>query len=50
VMTDSAEDRGTGELDLEWSVTVTPATGGVFQRPVPLSATVPRAVRLGRPQ
>ena len=38
VMTDPAGDRSTGELDLEWSVTATPATGGFFQRPGPLSA------------
>ena len=35
-MTDPAGDRGTGELDLEWPVTATPATGGFFQRPEPL--------------
>ena len=34
-MTDPAGDRGTGELDLEWPVTATPATGGFFQRPEP---------------
>ena len=33
VITDPAGDRGTGELDPEWPVTATPATGGFFQRP-----------------
>jgi hypothetical protein len=34
VITDSAEDRGVGELDLEWPMMATLATGGSFQHPV----------------
>ena len=38
VMTDRVRDRSTDELNMEWSVTAMLATGGVFQRPEPVSA------------
>ena len=37
LMTDPVGDQGTDELDLEWPVTATSATGGFFQRPGSLS-------------
>jgi hypothetical protein len=36
VIADPTGDRGTTEPVLEWSMTGTPAIGGVFQRPEPL--------------
>jgi hypothetical protein len=36
IMTHLAGDRVIGELDLEWAVTATAATGGFFQRHEPL--------------